>query len=317
MEQNRGNFGFYTGAEFLNLQIKPREWMVQGLIREKDSVNLRGEEKSGKSLLALQLCCSLTSGEAFLNKFKVTRPYRVSYILFEGELSDVQDRAKRMIGELSFEPDNFQLVYSPPLELQIDGVMENLRAKLLDFKPELVIFDPVYFAFMGDLSDNAVVRRFLGNIKVFKETLGCAIMLVCHPPKDRYSQDGNRLKGGTFGSKFWDAWADHVLVLENDQKSGVRSLSCDVQRSGDITQQCALKLLQPIPLRFEVTEAITGKEQEIIRLFTEGGHTELTTSQIADKIGVQRPNVYPFINKIINRLNKREDGKRVLYSLCV
>ena len=55
------NFGVYLGKQFFGLKLKKRKFLVENVIREKDSVILVGNEKSGKSLLTFQLICSLTS----------------------------------------------------------------------------------------------------------------------------------------------------------------------------------------------------------------------------------------------------------------
>jgi len=60
------NFATYSGEEFFGLTLPKREFLVDGFIREKDTVMLVGDEKAGKSLLAFQLICSLTSGHPFL-----------------------------------------------------------------------------------------------------------------------------------------------------------------------------------------------------------------------------------------------------------
>ena len=96
-------FGSYSGDELLEQEFPKREFLVEKIIRERDSVIFVGDEKSGKSILVLQLICSLTSQHPFLDKLKVLRPTKVTLVQLEGEIGDTQDRLKRMISALDID----------------------------------------------------------------------------------------------------------------------------------------------------------------------------------------------------------------------
>ena len=136
-------------------------------------------------------------------------------------------------------------------------------------KPDIVIIDPIYFAFTGSLNEDEDVRAFLGNIRTFKDTLDCAIILVHHTHKTRLNYKGNVIEEGDealFGSKFLKAWADHILLFMFDQKSKLRTLSCNTQRSGDIIESCELKLNEPEPLYFEKVDKEATKDLLVVDL---------------------------------------------------
>ncbi len=147
-------FGVYEGEKFFRLNLPKRAWIVEGLIRERDSVIFVGDEKAGKSLFISQMICSLTSQHPFVDKHGISRPCRVSQILLEGDLAETQDRYNRMRMVLDFEEKLFQLLFLPPLQLQTQEGAEDLLYKIGDFKPDMLILDTVYFGFTGSLSDD-------------------------------------------------------------------------------------------------------------------------------------------------------------------
>lgn len=304
-------FGSYSGVDFLALDLPPREWICQGLLRRNDAAIIVGNEKSGKSLLVFQLICSLTSCHPFLDRYEVTKPCRVVYIQLEGELGDSQERMKRMIKSVDLHPELLTFMFYPPLEMEEKGYSDGLaqtilktlnpEAKMLKemtIKPDIVIIDPIYFAFMGSLSDDELVRKFIGNLRVFKDTLNCAVILVHHTHKTRWSIEGQKINEGDeamFGSKFFKAWADHTLLLNFDPKANTRTLLCNTQRSGDIMKECSLRLIEPDPLYFEQEkcEPIPNKDYKLIELLQLPQYKDgLTEKEITDHLGISRQTFY-------------------------
>ena len=117
--------------------------------------------------------------------------------------------------------------YSEPLQLQIPNSCQYLIDEIrLYHNPDVVIFDPIYFAFTGSLSEDASVRRFLGNIRRMKQEFDCVIILVHHTHKPKHDNFGNIIAErdeALFGSKFLKAWADSTIVLTWNKKSLIRT----------------------------------------------------------------------------------------------
>ena len=302
--------------------------MIEQLIREKDSVIMCGNEKSGKSLFIFQLIHALTSGQDFLDHYKITRSYRIVYIQLEGELNDSQDRMKRMMKTQELHPENFLLMFYPPLEMQDNtyriGLQKTIQEKWSGEKPDLIIFDPLYFCFTGSLSDDKVVRQFIGNLRSFKEVLDCAIILVHHTHKPKWTTDGFMIDEGDealFGSKFFKAWADHILMFIYDKKRDLRVLSCNTQRSGSIVRECVLKLIEPDPLYFEITteHTIPLRDLAILDLLKQDIHKDGMTRDEIQKTLLISPNLfYRSIKKPLTEglLVKSTNRRPVLFSYC-
>ena len=315
------NFGIYSGKEFLEKNLKKREWLIENIMRESDSVILVGNEKSGKSLLIQQLICSLTTQHPFIDRWAVLKPCRVSYVQLEGELGDTQDRYKRMIKYIEFDPKNFQILFLPPLELQNRSGILSLQKELQPHKPDVVIIDPIYFAFTGSLSDDGLVRKFIGHIRILKDSLNCAVMLIHHTHKVRWSNQGSMIMEGDeaiFGSKFLKAYPDHTLLFIYDKKNNVRILSCETQRSGDIIKRATLKLIEPDPLYYEETEQNPPKSEVVYDLLKNPSYSEgLTVEQITKELSFSRNLFYKAIKLLIKegKVIKTDDRRPVIYKI--
>lgn len=313
-KENKSYFGTYSGKEFLELEIEKRHFIVENLIRERDSVILVGDPKSGKSLLIQQLICSLTAGVPFLSRYEVLKPCKVTYIQLEGELGDSQDRFKRMMATLEHESDNFQILYSAPLNLQNSQNISDFLKSLKGFNPDILIIDACYFAFRGSMSDDKVVREFLGNLRVIKDALGCAIIVVTHTHKGRLNLQGGKIDErdeAIFGSQFFRAWADTLLLLTYSLRTGLRTLSCDTQRSGDIEKVCSLKLNQPNPLYFEVYDETPKVDIRLEQLFKDSPNRCFTIKDIEDKLKIGRRTVYTYLTPLIaSKVVEKNDNIR-------
>lgn len=319
MSTLESSFRLYTGKELMELKLEKRAFIIDKLLKEKDSMILVGEEKAGKSLCAFQMACSLTSGQPFLDNYVISRECKVAYVQMEGELEDTQDRLKRMSTTLNFNPDNFLLYYTGALNLQDPKEVIPFVNLFKDFAPDALFLDPAYFSLAGDLNDNAVVRAFTANLRAIKNKLNCALAVVHHTHRVRYSKDGHPIAEGDeviFGSKFFKAWADHTLLLVYDKKNAIRILTCSTQRSGEVEALIKMRLIQPEPLYFQ--EVDTNPTRPIVILDairSYGGKANL--GQLLEATHLHERTIYRALTDLIceNLIYKETTAKPINY--CV
>lgn len=319
------DFGVFSGKEFFELQFPERKFLVDKIMREKDSVLFVGGEKAGKSVLIKQLICSLVTGtHPFLDEYEVLKPCKVTYVQLEGELGDTQDRFKRMITALDFNTDNFQMIFLQPQRLHEKDPLEALMADIEMFhKPDVIIIDPLYFACVGgSISDDEHIIKFTGNMRVMKDHFGCSLVIVHHTHKVKLTKDGDVMQEGddaTFGSTFLKAWPDHLILFTYNKKTGLRHMSCGTQRSGDIVKNLALELIQPNPLYFRrlTDPSETGRAMAICELLNrmENLNIGLTADQICHALEIKRSTFYKNIKQPLSeKMITKDDSKRpVIY----
>ena len=319
-----GDFGIYRGDEFLKMELKPRSFIIENMLRDKDTVLLVGDEKAGKSLLVLQMICSLTSMHPFLDKFGVLKQCKVSYLQLEGELGETQDRFKRLMKMMEITPELFQLLFLGPLNFENEQVSKNITHQLKAFSPDIVIIDPLYQAMSGSLSDDCSVRKFIGNVRILKDSLNCSLIIVHHTHKLRRDRDGFAISEddeATYGSKFLKAYPDHTILFSYDKGSGIRTLTCSTQRSGDIEKSVRLRLVQPDPLYFEeIIEDDLSNRELVFKELIFKNPLGLTADEVVSKLGVKKVTFYRSMKKLLGKFIEKSGSKPVFYkpiSQCV
>lgn len=323
--ENESKFGVYTGTELFQLELPRRKWIIKNILRERDSVVLVGGEKSGKSILVQQLMCSLTSGEhSFLDEYEVYKACKVTYVQLEGELSDTKDRLLRMTKNIDFDPSNFQIVFSEPLNLRDNDQAMQLCEKIANQHiPDVLIIDPLYFAVSGKLADDEIIREFLGNIRQIKEFFGCAVILIHHTHKVKFDLKGKAVKEGDeaiFGSGALKWWPDHIILFIRDPKTELRYFSCVTQRGGDIVKNLTLRLVEPDPLYFEKIDnqnICESKTSSIYKLL-EFENAGLPAKDIMKKLEMSRATFYFAVGQLISEklvIKSGLDKRPVLYRI--
>lgn len=139
--------------------LRPKDWVLDGLIQMGDQVVLAGPPKSYKSLWASQLAVGLALGEADFLGWRIPKPRRVLYISMEMGDALVGERiVKQMLSSPKLPPPEFAEEREAALReiplYHIFGVDERVaidvcdRHDFTDLKllieeksPEVVIFD--------------------------------------------------------------------------------------------------------------------------------------------------------------------------------
>ena len=239
-------------------KMPKREWLIEGLLKEKDALLWVGQEKSGKTLFSMQafLCC-LTTGMPLIDKHPIPKPKKVTYILLEGDLGESQDRIFRLNKQLDIDPANFVFMFLPRLMLHKEDGQYGLQHLVGEIKKhnchEVVVIDPLYRAFCGSLNDDNIVRDVVANFDRLKDALDCALVIIHHTHKKKFDIRGKVITEGDeamFGSVWIKAWASQIVMQTYDVTTGLRGFYCQTQRGGDIIKECNLKLVQPDPLYF-------------------------------------------------------------------
>ena len=133
-----------TATEYLFLPQPPRRWVVEGLVPAQALVVLWGPAKEGKTTLALQAGCSVTSGTPFLGH--ETQPGPVLLLQIDTPRSELTQILIRLgahnipIAGLML-PDPDQLEAHKPMNLLDRDTLFYLQSLVTLVKPSMVIVD--------------------------------------------------------------------------------------------------------------------------------------------------------------------------------
>jgi archaellum biogenesis ATPase FlaH len=262
ISQYKKLYKIIRGQEILTVDDENIEPIIEGILYPKDYTMIVAEEKMGKTIIAQQLNCNLTTGKPFLGSFNIIKPVKVWHFLTEGKENDIKDRYIRMSHGIDINVDNLTLI--PTLfRFNTEDGIEALREIIEEGKnnrPDVIIIDSLYPAIKGSLRDEEVVNDFHHIIRAMQNELNCAVILIHHFSKRSRTPDGKiieRSDKDSFGSAFFGAAVDHVIWLDkwaydgSEDKGNDKILKCDTQRSGKIFDSIRIRLNEPDPLYFE------------------------------------------------------------------
>lgn len=261
--------------------------LINGVLWERDVMMLLGSEKAGKSIIAMQLMFSLTSGQSFLDKYSVPVPVPCVYFQTEGKRGETASRIKRMGEALEYNKDLLFHFYKKCFPLDLPDYMVVLRNRLisLPFRPKVLVLDSFYTTMRGDLIDNTAVRSFFDALSRLADEFELTIIIIHHESKEQFDDQFNPIERGdkgSYGSVFIRAFVEHIIYLKKHRDKS-RTLTCGTQRTGQVMDKEDLILVEPTPLYFEVKGDYAPYVQVCWHAIQK---KDLTKKQVAESTGL-------------------------------
>lgn len=221
----------------------------KGVLNTKNRMIIFGDEGSWKSILALHTAHCISRGSSWLG----FNTYPSNIIRLQTELPMYIDRerlekycsaSKRIFLAKTTNPNHPDLEdmateYAYPLRyisrteqfIHIDNsqgwesLLRNIRLCISELPegPIVVILDPLYKIFGGNISEETDVKPLLDKIDLImedaKDTIGISFIIVHHTRKVKTDESGSPIDLGSqdaTGARTWMRWADTVLRIDPD-----------------------------------------------------------------------------------------------------
>lgn len=321
-------YSIVEGDELFNIPEDSKRYLIDGVLGERDHIVIVAEPKMGKTILAQQMACSLTSGEDFLGIYKVRKPVNVWYFATEGRDDDLRDRFIRInkmvrldTNKLKLIPCNFRFNTSVGLKC-----LDEIKAVLADSPPGLIIIDALYRAIMGSLIKDDVINEYYHVIGLIQSEFQCAATTIHHmrkPSKDPSTNKPYDMNDrDMYGSTFILGGVDHCIWIEDYKKSKDKFdkvLRCDSQRSGNVgLDGLRIRLNQPDPLGFTVLSRYKEEKERIIdllRIYKAG----MSINELGKKLDRGSSTLYVVKKEMdddgLLEYVKREGGRELIWKL--
>ncbi len=313
------SFRVYEGDDLFKLSEEKKVPIVEDMIFENDYILLVAKEKVGKSILAMQLACNISSGTPFLDVFKVPVPRRVWYFATEGKDEDMKQRLVNMAMKIKVNKHNLKLICSAGFKFNSRIGVQDLNYLLKTYSselPKVIIIDALYMAINGSLKDDRDVNEFTYRVRQFAEACDAAVLIIHHSRRpvvyegkstESYSDDD------IYGSAFLKASVDHCFYMGKIFGTDKKFLKCDTQRSGNIAEKIELRLNEPTPLYFEAVGIHGDYKHRVVHLLK--NHPKgLTIKQMVKLSSLTRPTVYRTLEKM-EEMIKKTRTRPVIYTL--
>lgn len=292
-------YGLFYG-ETLYRGAMPKTVIVDQLLYTSDVICISSRAGVGKSILAKQLMCCLTTGTPFLDTFAIPHPCNVLYIQTEGDRGETLERMELMKKNIKVDDYRWAHLNLPGAafndELQIDQLISIIKSmqKLID----VIIIDPLYTTIKGSLNDSEVVTDWIRNVRKLKGVLQCAVIVLNHENKELYFDGAvvERTNGSIFGSTFWAAFFNHNYKLK--EFDGHHLLEIGKNRSGKAIDKVAMKMISGDALMYVLHDPqLTDNGVKILSCIK--ATDKITARKIQEMTGVPRATVFRTLRKLV------------------
>ena len=203
----------FPGLESLETFMEPvddRDDLVEGLIPHPTYGQIAGASKTLKTYAALELAVAVATGTKFLGRFAVGTSGPVVLYINEGRREELQTRIRKLLAlrNLRELPEGITIRYQGA-HLATEKLIAQLRWDLRRQKPALVILDPFYAFFDGDVDATNLLQTgpFLRRFSTAALESGTSLLIVNHFRKcsGKEPQLSDITQSG--GGEWVDSWA--------------------------------------------------------------------------------------------------------------
>lgn len=171
-----------TGSEWLAQEIVPQVPIIQNLFDTGDKVVIIGQSKTRKSFFTQQLAFCLAGERRFLNFGDTTRR-KVLLVQFEIKQERYHARCKRMMEKLILQPTELENLAVLNARGANEDLQELIKRHVEEFKPEVIIIDPLYKLITGDEAKSEDIKPILSFFDRLAESSKAAVIYVHHDKK--------------------------------------------------------------------------------------------------------------------------------------
>lgn len=227
--------------------LPPPKWLVANHFTEGSHGMVYGAYGSGKSFVAFDMACCLTTGKYFLGRFPVIQGPVVyiageGYAGYKGRLAAWEKHYGLMIPD-----DNFRLVDLPYPLVEVDEASRLVRdiAGNLKTPPVAIIIDTVARSF-GSAVESATedMNRYVENVDRIGRSFNSLVLNIHHKGKDEAK--------GARGSSSLPGACDAIFEISGKPSEGV-AVQCKKQKDGDSDLRYDLKMIH-----YPLTDSAAG-----------------------------------------------------------
>lgn len=292
-------------AEELESCTDPLSWIVEGLFLEGGAGILGGSPKSCKSFFSLDLCVAIASNTPCAGNFQTLNSGPVVLLCAEdppavisSRLSALAKSRQRTLNDLPL-----RVIIDPTVRLP-EGI-ERLEATLLEYKPRLLLLDPLIRLHRGDENSASEMSVILDGLRGLARKSKTAILLVHHSRKASSKSAGAALRGSSDFAAFGDTNLylrrlpdNDLLELKIEHRAAANPSPMRIKLTVDETAQSAY--FSVIPYDQEEQNIISAEDsiqKQILQLLTDS-REPLSTNRLREKLGVRHQTVAQAIHSL-------------------
>jgi len=241
----------YSIDDLLTMDLQT-DWIVENVLAPKGIAMILGQPAAGKSLLSLDLACSLAYKEKWLDQIPIRRNCSVLFLSGEGGAELLSERVRARPREERNATG--KQVYFWTEDKDPDGGLSLSREKVTELvytiqrlAVEVVIIDPLIEFHAGDENSQQEMAELVKLLREIIHATNVCVVVTHHTRKgDRHTAPGSMLEGR--GSGVLVGAAETVLSLAD--KGEERHLFFSKIRRGRKPEDVALEFGDDLVFRY-------------------------------------------------------------------
>jgi RecA-family ATPase len=215
----------------------PTPIVADGILYAKTKMIIYGRYKHLKSMLGLDMAFALASGQDWIGFHTQPSGVRVFYLQLEipyGLLRTRLDKTwqGRQDHQQPMDHENLRFWTQHFLKLdQATGILM-LDYYIEQYKPDVLVVDPLYKVLSGNLLMGLDVQRLLDNLDGMIAKYGLSVVIIAHTRKGMADM-GEWGSDDLIGSSYLSNWADTVIKIER-RGSDRLAIKFDVVRHAEL-----------------------------------------------------------------------------------
>ncbi len=309
---------FYDWTYFIDdTTPEPEHIIGNGILPQKSMAVLAGEPKVGKSHIAVSLAYHIAVGQNWF-QFPITQQYKTLIIQAENSYFNQRNRIK-LINRITKPPYNMpklakdQLLVSDPihgLNLNETTGYEQISRLLNDYKPKVIIIDPLVNFHTAEENSNSDMAQVMGKLHELKDLHDISIILIHHIRKPSQNQDsaGTSIRGASSIRGAYDTGISLTKQYNSQTKQDYHQLEFEL-RNGPTPEPLTLEL-DPTCLTFqriEITQTCKDFILELLNYVKENGMLQKQLVQEGQEEGYSK-------NMIIRNLTSLKNQNEIVES---
>jgi len=208
---------WYSDEAWVEADIPPREWLAKGYIERGCVTVVAGAGAVGKSMLLKAWSVAAILGVGY-HRFNPCKPMRVLSYNVEDDLREERRRLSATVRQFNCKPadlvPNLRTVGPNDIgtlierdamtgRVKLTDAMVDLLAHIEEFKPDIVMLDPMVELHTSDENDNTGLRAVVAQLRGLAEHHKLAVILAHHVRKGAIvpgDPDGIRGAGAIVGA---------------------------------------------------------------------------------------------------------------------
>lgn len=307
----------------LDVQTQQQQWLIQGLWGRSAIGLIGGAPKCCKSWLGLDMALSVASGTPALGHFPVQHRGPALVYLAEDALPQVRARIQSLCRhrQLDIHQLDLHAITASTLRLDLASDQQRLADTLAQFKPHLLLLDPLVRLHRLDENSASDISGLLGYIRDLQRRFDVAIVLVHHASKKQRAQPGQALRGSSDLHAIGDSNAylarknrQLILSIEHRAAAAPEPLAIELVVDPD-DQRTHLRLCHQADNVTKTSEP--SLDQQVLQLLASQDQP-LSRATLRDRLRVNNDRLGKTLLQLeqLGRLNRGPNGWRVNARYC-